>query len=621
MLLRPKFLLAPVVLAVLVTLALPACKGTLGGVKLNVTLLNDTKTQCLIGWAKTAAGDTSYSDLVPRTNSTFVFGIQETPNLVGDITVGVDLFSTPNCTGTQYWSHTEPTTLVRGKVTTLNITFDFGAPDGGTDGGVDDGGTDGGCQPAQCTSPPTCRTTPGTCSAGACQYPPLMAGTACDGGVCNGAGACGSNTCAFAMVNDPCNDGLSCTTDDRCANTVTCRGACQPVVCGTRDSSMACGTDGGCLFNPSAPNSSCGSGGRCNGAFTCVPWFPFVPSNLPDDVQTLPLPTAGWTAANASDGGPCIIDTTTPGPRDVASNCGFTGTAQVYAPTDGGAAVAVFSATTLSVPAGVEVQFVGSRPAVLAIYGDATIFGTLSAAAAVGAEPPAGATTAACLTYSPLPDDKGGEGGSYRSLGGRGGNNGSSDAGLLGTDTAIPLRAGCAGSGGGGPTPGDGGVGGGALQLTVMGALTVGDGGVLSVSGAGGLGGYLDHSAAGGGGSGGTLLLEARQLVLLNCALTANGGGGGEGGKDGQPVGQSGANGSRTTAAFAPGGVSSAGGFGGKGASSGSAATNGNNGSGNEGGGGGGGGLGLIRLNSAQACVHAGDVRSGELKVSTPSCN
>ena len=44
-----------------------------------------------------------------------------------------------------------------------------------------------------------------------------------------------------------------------------------------------------------------------------------------------------------------------------------------------GAELAIFAATSLMVPAGLEVQFVGARPAVLAILGDATINGRLSA--------------------------------------------------------------------------------------------------------------------------------------------------------------------------------------------------------------------------------------------------
>jgi hypothetical protein len=293
----------------------------------------------------------------------------------------------------------------------------------------------------------------------------------------------------------------------------------------------------------------------------------------------------------------------------------------VTLPQDGGEELAVFLATELLVPPGVEVQFVGRRPAVLAIFGDATVYGTLSAAAsATSADVPAGAGAWECGVQGTPTEREGGAGGSYRTTGGAGGNSRLPVGPVNGTPEAIPLRGGCAGGKGGGPRPGDGGVGGGALQLTVMGDLTVGVGGVLTVSGAGGIGGFQDKSGGGGGGSGGTLLLEARSITLVNCALTANGGGGGEGGKNGQPVGQTGADGSRTTATPALGGSMTGRPNGGNGGASGSMPTAGADGMPNQGGGGGGGAVGLIRLNAQRGCTIDGGVRSGEVSSMNGSC-
>ncbi|MEW5741558.1 MAG: hypothetical protein AB1938_21755 [Myxococcota bacterium] len=615
--------------ALLLAVGVVACKGDLGGVRINVTLVNDTRTQCLQAWAKTELGSTSYSEFVPRVGSTYVFGVQGSAELTGQVTVGVSLFSTPDCSGTQYHSVTQAVVLEPNRLTSVNFEITFGSGDAGVDGGVD-GGMDGGCEPSACTTPPVCYATPATCVSGACSYAFANGGTPCgDGGVCNGSGQCGSNVCAFADAGAGCDDGLACTTADRCQSGMQCRGDCPNTlnpVCGSFQQPLACGADGGCVLVPANVNGPCGGGNRCDNAGGCVPWFPFRPSNIPDDVLALRQPTAAWIATRGSDGGACVLDTSlpTPGPREVGANCGFLGVGQVVPQADGGVDLAVFAATSLTVPEGVELRFVGVRPAVLAVFGDATVHGTLNAAAAIGAEAPAGTGSADCTAVDATTDEHGGPGGGYRTEGGRGGNN-SAVATTNGSATGIFLRGGCQGGRGGGAAPGDGGLGGGALQLTVSGLLTVGDGGVLTVSGAGGLGGSGDTSGGGGGGSGGTLLLEANRVNLVNCALTANGGGGGQGGKGpvGAPVaGGNGEDGRTASATAANGGNigGTAGGTGGAGAVLSASGSGGSNGGGSEGGGGGGAGVGLIRINvTGGTCTTSGAVISGERTGST--CN
>ncbi|MEW6431683.1 MAG: hypothetical protein AB1730_09240 [Myxococcota bacterium] len=615
----------------LLVLAVTACKGDYGGVRLNVTLIGDEETKCLKGWITTAQSQTISSNNVPRNGDRYVFGIFGSEEIQGEITVGVNLFRSPDCTGGQYASQTadEPVTVKRNAVTRINLTFDFSQR---PDGGLDDAGVDGGCDPAMCTSPPVCQGLPGTCGATGCQYVQLPEGTDCgDGGVCNAVGQCGENVCPFRPNGSSCNDGLPCTTGEVCSNFQCVPGMCQPppvTGCYARSNPPVCGDDGGCVWTPSNPNGPCSTdggatNGRCETTGLCSPWFNAPPSNLPDDVRLLPAPTTPWTATPGSDGGPCVIDTSgaTPGPRDVAANCGFTGQALVLA-QDAGSELAVFRATDLLVPTGVEVQFVGDRPAVLAIFGDATVHGTLSAASATGGEVGAGAQSASCPDAGVVQPRQGGTGGSYRTQGGTPGTGGVLQA-LNGTDTAIPLRGGCAGREGGpdGGLVGIGGAGGppgGALQLTVMGQLTIGDGGVVSASGAGGRGGAGRDTGGGGGGSGGTILLEARSILLMNCALTVNGGAGGQGGRD-TVKGEDGADGSRDTNTPARGGNlgTSAGGRGGDGAVNSAAGGSGQNGSGGEGGGGAGAGVGLIRVNGA--CTRVNAIVSGELK-GTP-CN
>lgn len=610
---------------VMVAGGLTGCKGSLGGVRVNVTLSGDTQTQCLKAFVATPSGYTAYSANVPRNGeNTFTFGIQETADLVGKVTVGVNLYRSADCQGGNHDGDTREVTIERGKIPTLNFTF--GPPDGGVeDAGVDDGGADGGCAPSLCTTPPECQRQPATCGAAGCEYSLADAGAPCgDGGVCNGAGQCGTNVCVFQAIGTPCDDGLSCTTGDQCVTLTACQGACPTLPasgCNAVIRPFTCASSGGCSTMPDRIDLPCAQApsGQCDNAGVCRPWFSFPPSNFPDNSAALTQPTAAWTVLPGSDGGACVIDTgtTPPAPREPGANCGFSGQGQVIPQTDGGVDLAVFAATSLLVPAGQELRFVGSRPAVLAIFGDATILGTVHAAARGTGEAPAGSGSDFCVVTDGTNNREGGPGGSYQTLGGEGGNS-SLTCPVNDDSDGIPLRGGCAGGRGGGPAPGDGGIGGGALQLTVAGQLMVGDGGVVSVSGAGGLGGTADNSGGGGGGTGGTILLEAAQVRLVNCAVTSNGGGGGEGGRQTNTTGGNGENGRLDSATPAAGGQAAGTGSGGNGAVNSTNGNNGTNGGGSEGGGGGGGAVGLIRINTP-SCTASGAVISGER--SGASCN
>ncbi|MBK9071911.1 MAG: hypothetical protein IPL79_13050 [Myxococcales bacterium] len=119
-----------------------------------------------------------------------------------------------------------------------------------------------------------------------------------------------------------------------------------------------------------------------------------------------------------------------------------------------------------------------------------------------------------------------------------GGTNGGKGSGSGGTGGAggltcpsmhVPLMPGSGGGVGLAPLVnaayGQGGRGGLALQISAFGNMTIEDT-LFRFGGAGG-GKGKDGNPAGGGGSGGTVFLEARNLVVTNSELYANGGNGG----------------------------------------------------------------------------------------------
>ncbi len=220
---------------------------------------------------------------------------------------------------------------------------------------------------------------------------------------------------------------------------------------------------------------------------------------------------------------------------------------------------AVFAMRDLVVSQTSQLRFVGTRPVVLLIDGDAAIAGVIdasaqpSAANQVGVAGPGGATGGATggangtgcgaggAGRSLGSADSGGGGAGYRDMGARGGtttNNGSmvtgGGPGLKCESVDLqPLLGGSGGavSGGGPNLFGFGGSGGGALQVSIRGTLSVSSTGSIVASGSGGGGGRVGVNAGdagGGGGSGGSLLLEASTFWIAG-GVCANGGGGGGG--------------------------------------------------------------------------------------------
>lgn len=255
----------------------------------------------------------------------------------------------------------------------------------------------------------------------------------------------------------------------------------------------------------------------------------------------------------------------------------------------------------ITVTAAGSITFVGSRPAVLAAQGSATIMGSIIAGSG---------SDLSVSGANGLPKAGGGGAGGGTSGGTGGfsdaGANGGSGGALRGNKALRPLIGGARGGFGNGNQMTPGGNGGGALQLVACHTLNVSAN--VFAGGFGGSGGAAESSfnsadGGGGGGSGGGLLLEG-DAVTITAELIANGGGGGGGGTSSFGSGNSGQTGNSGfglgAAIGGQPGSSSAGGGGFGGATG--TPTAGVNASATLGAGGGGGGAaGRIRINSCNS--------------------
>ncbi|MFP2931704.1 hypothetical protein ACLESO_42285 [Pyxidicoccus sp. 3LG] len=169
--------------------------------------------------------------------------------------------------------------------------------------------------PRVCTqSSNACEQANGTCSNGACNFPPMPQGTPCNDGitctsgdVCNGAKVCAgtvqcsingacvphgavnpSNPCQICDTassntawtnrgtNVACNDGNACTVNDVCNGAGGCGGS--PMQCQNTQGQcyQAACVNGACITSPKASGAacddglSCTDGDRCNGSGQCT---------------------------------------------------------------------------------------------------------------------------------------------------------------------------------------------------------------------------------------------------------------------------------------------------------------------------------------------------------------
>lgn len=515
--------------------------------------------------------------------------------------------------------------------------------------------TDGGARcepgPARVCPPHTaadCRGSAGAClsATGACDYPLLDAGASCDDGVlcssndrCDSAGRCAGNSysctattcapgaqcdglggCSYTIASGAaCDDSTSCTYSDRCTDAGVCTGTgytCTAPVC---FSGSACAGDGGCVFSFNGVGSACPFG-LCGADGGCVASsaYSYPPSNF-DPNQ---VPDASIAPATAFANCTVEFDTTTNTSRD-GGWCGQVRPTPFVFTQDGGVSTTVLAMASFDLATNSTLLFTGSRPVILAVYGQAGIHGVIDGRSLGTTRTGPGGNWSGCglMNGGDAANSAGGGGAGFGTGGARGGSPGAGDAGVANVNQMLqPLTGGCLGGRGHDSSNrlfALGGFGGGAIQISAAGLMTVD--GTISTSGGGGQGGLsgaVDHNGGGGGGSGGAILLEAQQLSLIsNARLTCNGGAGGGGREDALAVGLPGEDGALNTAVPALGGQGGTprAGDGGIGAAGLVAPTAGAAGVGIIGGGGGGAGLGVIRLNGVSSCsiADAGVLLSG----------
>ena len=269
----------------------------------------------------------------------------------------------------------------------------------------------------------------------------------------------------------------------------------------------------------------------CTGSDTCqngmcVAGFGYTPSNFTPSTYVSDVPSAGTTVD-------CNMTYTSPGTAGASTWCGGTGPyiiPNVTQTTGPKADILVFSSLTIS--SGFTLTLMGTNPVIFAVYGNATISGTINASAS-GVTPGPGGNNSSCVAA------KVGAGGNNGASGGGGGtgacggqscNNPYTIAG--GGVSSTVLTGGCAGGVGEASFPNStptnpAGAGGGAVQIAASGTIT-GTGSITANGSAGTAGGTGQFGkGGGGGGSGGYVLLQGTQTTSPSITLAANGGAGG----------------------------------------------------------------------------------------------
>lgn len=333
----------------------------------------------------------------------------------------------------------------------------------------------------------------------ACKFPALP-------DISDGADDSDADVATDAPTDVPIDVPTSCAP-----NTTTCNGELL-TVCDAQGSPTNTVCSFGCA----------GSGTRCND---------LAPSNN--------LATHLDQAATANPlvlTGDATIDTTA---RTVTNGDGGAILVQNAIVTGGPVEVMALSVRSLSAS---NVTVRGSRALAILVDGNVVITGHFSATAALDV-PGAGALTAAASgTCDGSPGGTAGNnyagsgGGAHGTNGGSGGAHNGTAGGsggiAAGNPTNVPLRGGCPG----GFLRGPGGAGGGAIQISARGSISVQASAFISAGGgsAQGWGSMTDAcftgspcEAGGGGGAGGAILLEASSLVVdVTGGIVANGGAG-----------------------------------------------------------------------------------------------
>ena len=299
------------------------------------------------------------------------------------------------------------------------------------------------------------------------------------------------------------------------------------------------------------------TGVDCGGP-TC-PACPCTTHALPPSIN---VDAGQWSANffssptwNCNAAGTTTIDTTAGTVTSTSCNlCTLDVTNNVTQTTAGGPSVMVVRLKGLTVSNNHVVKVVGNKPVVFLVAGNVVVDsgGKIDADAAAGTagaggNVSCGSSTGGAGTGSSGLNGSGGGGGGFGTNGGAGGSDGPAvgAAGVArGTAALTPLMGGCGGGTGGGYTCTPG-AGGGAVEISASGTLTVTATGIVSANGGVGANGCGNDAGGAGGGSGGGILLVA-PTVSTPGVVRANGGNGGDGQASGSPgVGStsSGANG------------------------------------------------------------------------------
>ncbi len=202
--------------------------------------------------------------------------------------------------------------------------------------------------------------------------------------------------------------------------------------------------------------------------------------------------------------------------------------------------------TSITIPAGVRVSAIGTRPLVLVASGSIDLEGILDVSSHRAPSEVIGAAAddARCTATSGSNDANGGAGGaggSFQFSGGAGGATGTTAAAQPGqAPTAAELHGGCPGAIGGSYLNAAAGVvghAGGAVYLVAGESIVLGPSSSLLSDGEGG-GKAGIGGGGGGGGAGGMIVLDAPTMTLAAGAVVfAEGGGGGGGGDPGGNAG------------------------------------------------------------------------------------
>ena len=213
-------------------------------------------------------------------------------------------------------------------------------------------------------------------------------------------------------------------------------------------------------------------------------------------------------------------------------------------------------------------QVEGPNPLIIVALGTVEIHGTIDVSADAydndDSPIPGELSTGPGVGHFATDQSEGGGGGSFCGTGGQGAINpedGANAASMAaggqpyGNPNLVPLQGGSAGGGATTQNEGDtaNGLGGGAIQISAAGPITIESDGIINANGSGGIASINGEGA----GSGGAILLEAPSVtVMVGGVLEANGGEGADPGFDGAVPPS---DGSVATSAASAGGNGSAG--------------------------------------------------------------